>query len=50
MKGDDVQIGGHRVGKVDDILLTNDNQAEVTISVDSPYAPLHAGHDARRSA
>lgn len=43
VKGDDVQIGGQRVGSVDDIELTNDNQAEVKISVDSPYAPLHAG-------
>jgi phospholipid/cholesterol/gamma-HCH transport system substrate-binding protein len=43
VKGDDVQIGGRRVGGVSDILLTNDNQAEVVISVDAPYAPLHQG-------
>lgn len=43
VKGDDVQIGGRRVGGVSDILLTNDNQAEVVVSVDSPYAPLHQG-------
>lgn len=41
--GDDVQIGGRRVGNVDDILLTDDNQAEVRISVEEPYAPLHEG-------
>lgn len=43
VKGDDVQIGGRRVGGVKDILLTDDNQAEVVISVDQPYAPLHDG-------
>jgi phospholipid/cholesterol/gamma-HCH transport system substrate-binding protein len=43
VKGDDVQIGGRRVGGVDDIVLTNDNQAEVKVTVDSPYAPLHKG-------
>jgi len=43
VKGDDVQIGGRRVGGVDDILLTSNNQAEVIVSVDSPYAPLHQG-------
>jgi phospholipid/cholesterol/gamma-HCH transport system substrate-binding protein len=43
VKGDDVQIGGRRVGGVSDILLTNDNQAEVVVTVDKPYAPLHDG-------
>jgi phospholipid/cholesterol/gamma-HCH transport system substrate-binding protein len=43
VKGDDVQIGGRRVGGVKDILLTDDNQAEVVVSVDKPYAPLHVG-------
>jgi phospholipid/cholesterol/gamma-HCH transport system substrate-binding protein len=43
VKGDDVQVGGQRVGSVDDILLTNDNQAEVKITVDGAYAPLHRG-------
>jgi phospholipid/cholesterol/gamma-HCH transport system substrate-binding protein len=43
VKGDDVQIGGRRVGGVSDILLTDDNQAEVVVSVDKPYAPLHEG-------
>ncbi|MGB2710314.1 MAG: MlaD family protein [Conexibacter sp.] len=43
VRGDDVQIGGRRIGNVDDILLTDDNQAEVKITVEEPYAPLHAG-------
>jgi phospholipid/cholesterol/gamma-HCH transport system substrate-binding protein len=43
VKGDDVQIGGRRIGGVKDILLTDDNQAEVVVSVEEPYAPLHEG-------
>ncbi len=46
VRGDDVQIGGRRIGNVDDILLTNDNQAEVKITVDKPFAPLHVGSTA----
>jgi phospholipid/cholesterol/gamma-HCH transport system substrate-binding protein len=43
VKGNDVQVGGRRIGNVDDITLTNDNLAEVTITVDKPFAPLHEG-------
>ena len=43
VRGNDVQIGGRRVGNVDDIQLTDDNRAAVTITVDEPYAPLHEG-------
>lgn len=43
VKGNDVQIGGRRVGTVEDILLTDDNQAEVVVAVEEPYAPLHEG-------
>ncbi|MDO8186151.1 MlaD family protein [Conexibacter sp. JD483] len=43
VRGNDVQIGGRRVGGVDDIKLTDNNQAEVTITVEEPYAPLHEG-------
>jgi phospholipid/cholesterol/gamma-HCH transport system substrate-binding protein len=39
----DVQIGGRRVGKVDDIKLTDDNQAAIKISVDDDFAPLREG-------
>jgi phospholipid/cholesterol/gamma-HCH transport system substrate-binding protein len=46
VRGNDVQIGGRRVGIVEDILLTNDNQAEVVVSVEEPYAPLHEGTEA----
>lgn len=43
VRGNDVQVGGRRVGNVDDITLTDDNLAEVKITVDEPYAPLHEG-------
>jgi phospholipid/cholesterol/gamma-HCH transport system substrate-binding protein len=43
VRGNDVQIGGRRIGNVDDILLTDDNKAEVRITVEEPFAPLHAG-------
>ncbi|MFL5816557.1 MAG: MlaD family protein [Conexibacter sp.] len=46
VKGDDVQIGGRRVGNVDDILLTDENEAEVVVTVEEPYAPLHQGTQA----
>ena len=41
--GDLVRIGGNEVGTVDDIKLTDDNQAEITVSVTPDYAPLHEG-------
>lgn len=43
VRDDDVQIGGRRVGSVRKIALTDDNQAEITVRVDEPYAPLHVG-------
>jgi phospholipid/cholesterol/gamma-HCH transport system substrate-binding protein len=43
VKDDDVQIGGRRIGSVRKIALTSDNQAEITIAVEEPYAPLHVG-------
>ena len=46
VRGDDVQIGGRRVGNVDDILLTDNNEAEVVVTVEEPYAPLHEGTQA----
>jgi phospholipid/cholesterol/gamma-HCH transport system substrate-binding protein len=43
----DVQIGGRRIGLVKNIELTSDNQAEITIAVQEPYAPLHEGTTAQ---
>jgi phospholipid/cholesterol/gamma-HCH transport system substrate-binding protein len=41
--GNQVQIGGNRVGKITGIKLSNDNQADITIEVDNKFAPLHEG-------
>jgi phospholipid/cholesterol/gamma-HCH transport system substrate-binding protein len=46
VKDDDVQVGGRRIGSVRKIALTDDNQAEITIAVQDPYAPLHQGTSA----
>jgi len=43
VKGDEVQVGGHGVGSVDEISLTKDNQAQVDITVEDSFAPLHDG-------
>jgi phospholipid/cholesterol/gamma-HCH transport system substrate-binding protein len=43
VRDDDVQIGGRRIGSVRAIKLTDDNQAEITITVQNGYAPLHEG-------
>ncbi|MCX6390127.1 MAG: MlaD family protein [Solirubrobacterales bacterium] len=43
VKGDDVQVGGRRIGSVDAIILTKDNRAAVDISVEDGIAPLHIG-------
>jgi phospholipid/cholesterol/gamma-HCH transport system substrate-binding protein len=43
VKGDQVQVGGRAIGTVKGIELTNDNQADVKISVDSAFAPLRDG-------
>ncbi|WP_354701197.1 hypothetical protein DSM112329_01504 [Paraconexibacter sp. AEG42_29] len=41
--GDDVQIGGRRVGNVKEITLTDDNQAKIEIELEDDFAPLHRG-------
>lgn len=46
VKGNDVQIGGRRVGTVKDIKLSKNNLAAVKIQLDEPYAPLHQGSTA----
>lgn len=43
VNGDDVQIGGRRVGNVKKIELTDNNQARITIELQNGFAPLHAG-------
>ena len=43
VKGDDVQVGGRRIGSVKGISLTNHNLARIKVSINDPYAPLHEG-------
>lgn len=43
VRGDEVQVGGTRVGTITDIQLTSDDRARVTIHVESSLAPLHEG-------
>src|SRR5215211_7272894 len=43
VKGNLVQTGGAPVGKVKDIDLTEDGQAEVTLNIQNDFAPLHRG-------
>ena len=47
VKGNDVQVAGTRVGSVDEILLTGDGAAEVTLNIEDPgYQPLRRGTEA----
>src|ERR1700712_3291920 len=43
VKGNEVQVGGTKVGQVQAIDLTDTNQAEIKIKVDGDFAPLHQG-------
>ena len=43
VKGNEVRVGGLPVGKITDISLSKDNQANVKINVDDEFAPLHEG-------
>ncbi len=46
VKGNLVQVSGQSVGKVDDINLTPDGQAQVTMSISEDYVPLRRGTQA----
>jgi phospholipid/cholesterol/gamma-HCH transport system substrate-binding protein len=43
VKGNLVQVSGLPAGKVEDIRLTADGQAELTLGIDDEYAPLRRG-------
>jgi phospholipid/cholesterol/gamma-HCH transport system substrate-binding protein len=43
VNGDLVQVSGDPVGKVTDITLTPDGQAELSLEIDHAYAPLRQG-------
>jgi phospholipid/cholesterol/gamma-HCH transport system substrate-binding protein len=42
VKGDEVQVGGRRIGSVKEIKLTDNNEAEITIGM-KEFTPLHQG-------
>jgi phospholipid/cholesterol/gamma-HCH transport system substrate-binding protein len=46
VKGDLVQVSGVKAGKVTDIDLTPNGQAQLTLHMDDDYAPLREGTDA----
>ena len=43
VKGNEVQIGGRRVGTVSGIALADNGEAEVTMELDDEFRPLHRG-------
>jgi phospholipid/cholesterol/gamma-HCH transport system substrate-binding protein len=43
VKGNQVQVAGKKVGKIDDIELSDNNEADITIEVEDDFAPLHQG-------
>jgi phospholipid/cholesterol/gamma-HCH transport system substrate-binding protein len=43
VKGNQVETGGTSIGTVDDIQLTADGQAVITVSIEDDYAPLRQG-------
>jgi len=43
VKGDQVQVGGVPVGSIENIALTSNFKALITIHVDSSLTPLHQG-------
>src|SRR5919201_3208536 len=46
VKGNSVKVGGLDVGKITEISLSKDNQADVKITVNDDFAPLHEGTSA----
>ena len=44
VNGSEVQVGGAPIGTVDDLVLTDDNQADVVLEIDEgEFTPLHRG-------
>ena len=43
VKGDEVQVGGRKIGSVKEIELTNDNLAEVKVDIEGGFGALHRG-------
>src|SRR3954453_19399820 len=43
VNGNEVKVGGLPVGKIESIELTDDNQADVKVTINDNFAPLHMG-------
>jgi len=43
VKGNEVKVGGIAVGEITDIELSEDNQADVKVTINEDFAPLHEG-------
>jgi phospholipid/cholesterol/gamma-HCH transport system substrate-binding protein len=41
--GNEVKVGGLPIGKVTDISLSSDNQADIKVRINDDFAPLHEG-------
>jgi phospholipid/cholesterol/gamma-HCH transport system substrate-binding protein len=46
VKGNEVKVGGLTVGKITDISLSKDNQADVKVRINDDFSPLHEGSNA----
>jgi len=43
VKGNEVKVGGLAVGEITDIKLSKDNQADIKVTINDDFAPLHQG-------
>src|SRR5687767_12855369 len=43
VKGNEVLVGGIAIGEITDIELSEDNQANVKVTINEDFAPLHEG-------
>jgi phospholipid/cholesterol/gamma-HCH transport system substrate-binding protein len=46
VKGNEVKVGGLPVGKVTDITLSEDNEADIEVEMNDEFSPLHEGSTA----
>jgi phospholipid/cholesterol/gamma-HCH transport system substrate-binding protein len=46
VKGNEVKVGGLAIGEITDIQLSEDNQADIKVTVNDDFAPLHEGTEA----
>ncbi len=46
VKGNEVKVGGIGVGEIKDIQLSDDNQADIKVTINDEFAPLHQGTEA----